>query len=123
MVSTIGASAAGFIGAMARAASRASRSRMSCTHGLDGDRFASGGVFRVAAAGAFLGTGRQEKLAEGVGEDDCALVASLGDGVVLGGEGALPGDEPAANARTVGEEPRGVRDLDRPVPGPRCLRR
>ena len=56
----------------------------------------------VAAAGALDRGGGQEELAEGVGEDDRPLIASLGHRVVLGGEGPLPGDEPAAHRRAVG---------------------
>ena len=69
-------------------------------------------ILGVSAAGALVQAGREEELAEGVGEDDRPLVAALGHDVVLGGELALQPHEPAADPGAVGQIPRGPGDLD-----------
>ena len=71
--------------------------------GLQGDRLTARGEFGMTPACAFLEAGGQKELTKRVGEDDRPLVAALGDHVVLGGERALPGDELAAHAGTIGQ--------------------
>ena len=109
--STTIASAAGFIGAIARAASRASRARWSASTAskLVGSFRAM--IIGQPAASPFLLACRQVVFAKRIRENQSPLISTLGNHVLALGNLALPGRKPPPNTRAIGDEPGRLRDV------------